>query len=124
MNTLTISHGTVTEIKKFSARGETGVDVFIRDKNEYGTVFSQVTYYGKKAESVLQVLQVNDQVSITGTVTINTYTKKDGKPAAILLIKNPGSLFVYDRNMMIPPRDEVVNDHVDTSYLDYDDLFG
>ena len=121
MNTITVSYGTVTEIRRFSARGETGVDVFIRDENEYGTVYFQVVYYGKKAESVLQDLQVNDQVNVTGTIAVNSYRKKDGTSTAILVIKNPGSMDVYNRNLLVPPRNEVINDPVDTS--DWDDEY-
>ena len=124
MNTITISHGKVTEIKRFSARGETGADVFIRDQNDYGTVYFQVTYFGKKAESVLQDLQVDDLVNLTGTVTVNTYRKKDGALTAVLVIKNPGPMIVYNRNIMVPPRDEVINDPVDTSDRDDEYPFG
>ncbi len=119
MNSITVSYGTVTEIKQFHARGETGVDVYIRDESSYGTVFFQVVYYGKKAESVLRNLQVNDQVNIAGTITVNSYRKKDGTTTAILVIRNPGSMFVHNRNLLVPPRDENISDPVKSP--DWDD---
>ena len=99
MNTITISSCKVTEIKRFTARGETGVDVFIRDDNEYGTAYFQVEYYGNRAENILANLNPGDQVDLTGTLVVTAYKKKDGTQATIFVIKNPESMTFNGRDI-------------------------
>ena len=101
MNTITISNATVTQIKQFTSRGETGADVFIRDENAYGTAYFQVVYYGDKAENVLANLKANDSVSISGTLVVSTYPKKNGSQTTIFLIKNPSPMTVQGRDVTV-----------------------
>ena len=113
MNTISISNGTVKEIKQFVSRGETGADVFIQDKNGYGTAYFQVVYYGAKAENVLANLKTGDSVSISGTLVVSTYPKKNGSQTTIFLIKNPGPMTVQGRDVTVPQYSTVQNDTYD-----------
>ena len=101
MNSIHLTCGSVTEIKQFKARGETGVDVYIQDKNEHGTAYFQVEYYGRRAEDVLAYLQVGDQVNIAGTLVVNTYKKKDGTYSTMNVIKNPGPMYIDNRGVTV-----------------------
>ncbi len=93
MNKITVTNAQITNMKIFHARGGYGIDVYLKDDINQGTVYFQTTLYDENASAFQRKFAVGDRIDITGTLKTMVYKKKtDGSETISNVIINPQGL--------------------------------
>ncbi len=122
MNKIEVT-GTVTKVHEFYTQQGYGIDIFLKETEGTETLYLQIVLYNETARKFFNLIQVDDNVKVSGRLKYKPYAKKDGTITASLIIERPNMLERLSQPSQELPGsngDDTLNNFTDTDELPFD----